>query len=198
MVEEAFSNLVKGMRRVEGWKKCQFSIDIYVTSRRDAVQDGSPQAGSRGTGKDTVGSEHSTPCSRSSSSSSIKEKSPTNLSASPDEGPSSPTSEIENRMADLPVLAQQQERKTQQTSLNHMLSDGCNGDMIKVTKLCGRPQDLTTALFGHLDEVALREDKGLTVGLCGPPSLCDDVRVQTVRLLKRGIHVELVEDCFTW
>ncbi len=53
-------------------------------------------------------------------------------------------------------------------------------------------------MFGHLNEQMLQESKGLTVGLCGPPSLCDDVRVETVHMLKKGVHVDLLEDCFTW
>lgn len=79
-----------------------------------------------------------------------------------------------------------------------LFSDGANGDLVKVTHFSGRPAALTTALFGHLDEEGLKDKKGLTVGLCGPPSLCDDVRVEAVQLLKKRVHVELLEDCFTW
>lgn len=79
-----------------------------------------------------------------------------------------------------------------------LFSKGAEGNIIKVTRFGGRPQALDTALFGHFDQQYLQESKGLTVGLCGPPSLCDDVRAETVNLLKKGVNVELLEDCFTW
>lgn len=77
--------------------------------------------------------------------------------------------------------------------------DGQNGNLIKVTHFAGRPAPLSTALFSHLDvSTPLSKLKGgLTVALCGPPSLCDEVRYNCVALMKRGVNVELVEEGFS-
>lgn len=186
VVKEAFSELVKKMEEQQSWKGCRFSIDIYITSQKHA-----------GFGVSTgPGSMRTLPSSRSSSTNSIKEKYAVDK---PQAGESSiPTSELTAAVAELPMVAQQVSSQDDDTEREDPFSDGADGNLIKVTLHGGRPDDLNSALFGHLNNQYLQESTGLTVGLCGPPSLCDDVRAETVALLKKGINVELLEDCFTW
>ncbi|KAJ1032372.1 hypothetical protein NDA16_000399 [Ustilago loliicola] len=187
VVGEAFAELVKKLKEQQSWKRCRFSIDIYVTSQKQTEQ---------GSSVTCFGSVRTLPSTRSSSTNSIKEKAAID---SPQAGESSPsTSELTNAIAELATNSHQDRSHDDSMEREDLLSDGADGNIIKVTRFGGRPEALDIALFGHFDQQYLQEGKGLTVGLCGPPSLCDDVRVETVTLLKKGINVELLEDCFTW
>ncbi|SPO25052.1 related to FRE4 - Ferric reductase [Ustilago trichophora] len=192
LVEEAFTELIEEMEAQQGRKGCRFSMDIYVTSHTHTT---SSQTSS-GIGTGSVNSGPFSPCSRSSSSNSIKEK----LPAESSQAGGSPTfsSELTNSSLELPILSRQSQTLPDNRAEENLFSDRKNGDLVKVTQFIGRPEVLSSALFGHLEEGASQEERCLTVGLCGPPSLCDDVRVETIKLLKKGVHVELLEDCFTW
>lgn len=178
LVEQAFSELVSEMQNDQAVKRCRFSMDIYVTSASKELA-------------------VSPAYSRSASTRSIKEKAEIeDAQADQASTPSGTSDRIE-----LPTLARvEQENDDDQKLSNHIFSEGSNGDTIQVSRFTGRPRVLSAALFEHLDQQALLQEreKNLSVALCGPASLCDDVRFETVRLLKKGIHVNLVEDCFTW
>ncbi|CBQ70226.1 related to FRE4-Ferric reductase [Sporisorium reilianum SRZ2] len=179
VLQEAFDELVHEMHAIEASKRCHFSMDIYVTS--------TGQKGSKSSdGPSRTGS--STPDSYSKE---MPLESP-QLDKS-----STPSVELAEGIVELPKVPQETQASDEKGQ-SGLFADGVNGALIKVRHFSGRPPVLAEALFGHLEQESLRESRGLTVGLCGPPSLCDDVRYETVSLLKKGIHVELVEDCFTW
>lgn len=167
------------MQGIDVSKRCHLTMDIYVTS--------TGQTSSRSSG----GLSHTGSSTPNSSSKEAPLDSP-QLDKS-----STPSEDFAEGIVELPKLPQETQASDEKGQ-DGVFSDGVFGDLIKVRHFSGRPTVLADALFGHLEEKALRERRGLTVGLCGPPSLCDDVRYETVSLLKRGIHVELVEDCFTW
>ncbi|CDR99655.1 hypothetical protein [Sporisorium scitamineum] len=179
ILQEAFDELVREMHSVQDSKRRQFSMDIYVTS--------TGQRSSKTSGG-------SVPPGLSSSDSYSKE---IPLESPQLDKSSTASEELAEGIAELPKMPQETQTSDEKEQ-DTLLSDGVHGDMIKVRYFSGRPTVLTDALFGHMEEQAMRESRGLTVGLCGPPSLCDDVRYETVSLLKRGVQVELVEDCFTW
>lgn len=178
LLREAFDEIVKEMHGIDPSKHCHFSMDVYITSEgSSATGDASNQAGI------------STPESTSTEGGFVKSPHSCHASTS--------SEELAEDVVQLPMMPQQAPPANEKGQ-EWFFSDGAEGRLVSVRSFKGRPAILTEALFGHLDEKSLRESRGLTVGLCGPPSLCDDVRFETVGLLKRGIHVDLVEDCFSW
>lgn len=70
------------------------------------------------------------------------------------------------------------------------------GGLVEVRRFEGRPG--LAAVHGHID-MDTEVDPGRTVfATCGPAPLCDSVRAEVVKLLKKGADVALVEDCFSW
>ncbi|TKY89359.1 hypothetical protein EX895_001890 [Sporisorium graminicola] len=176
LLEEAFDELVKHVQVEQGNKHCQFALDIYVTSTAS-----SPLVGSAAASIKDKGALESPQCQQGSISRT--------------------GSELPDDVAELPTLAHTEAATRGEKGQVCLFSDGVEGDLIKTHRFSGgRPQILSATLFGHLDQEALARQPGqnLTVAFCGPSSLCDDVRHETVSLLKKGIQVELVEECFTW
>ncbi|TKY85291.1 hypothetical protein EX895_006371 [Sporisorium graminicola] len=179
VLQDAFDELVREMHAIEGPKRCQLSMDIYVTSYDQK------------SGKASGGSVHT----GLSEPDSYSKDSPLDT---PRLGKSAtPSENLVEGMVELPMMTQETQASDDKEQ-GGLISDGEDGDLIKVDHFSGRPAVLADALFGHMEEQSLRDSRGLTVGLCGPPSLCDDVRYEVVSLLKKGVQVELVEDCFTW
>ncbi|EST09089.1 Ferric reductase transmembrane component-like domain protein [Kalmanozyma brasiliensis GHG001] len=170
LLEEAFADLLTKMQDGKS-DRCRFTMDIYVTSTGESTQ----------------------MSSLTDSDSPIKEKSSTaSISAGHESDPSADMSDD----VELPQLPKSQNEASMPSVV---FDDRANGDLIQVSHFSGRPAPLASALFSHLEEAELQGNQGsLTVALCGPPTLCDDVRFEAVRLLKRGINLELIEDCFTW
>lgn len=171
------------MERQQGIERCRISIDVYVTSHQGSKQ------GVPGTAIQPDDTIPPFPSSRTSSSNSIKKSA---------FGSSTPSSELTSPIVELQKLPHQREATTEGTGETRLFSDLTKGNDIEISLHGGRPDVLATALFSHLKEQELRDERGLTIGMCGPPSLCDDVRVEAVQMMKKGIHVELLEDCFTW
>lgn len=172
LLEEAFTELIQKMQDEKpALLPCRFTMDIYVTSNGESTR-------------------ISSICDADSP---IKEKSSTaSLSAGHESGPSADLSDD----VELPQLSKSQNEAGTQSAV---FDDGANGEFLEVKHFGGRPAPLSTALFSHLDKRTLRGSEGsLTVALCGPASLCDDVRFEAVHLLKRGANMELIEVCFTW
>lgn len=175
MLEEAFLDLVAQVQGEHDLKGCHFTMDIYVTWTVSQAL-------------------HS-----SSASSSIKEQ---------DEAGSSHHEKVLTSVgkndnmheAEVPALSHTESGNSDEEPQGKMFWDGVKGNAVKVRRFLGRPKSLSSSLFGHLDKEQLvqERDQALTVAFCGSSSLCDHIRYETVGLLKKGIPVELIEECFTW
>lgn len=176
VLEEAFIELVDQLRNMQIGNSCQFSMDIYVTSASSSLP-------------------ASLACSRfvkEEAADAPKQRSDLAVSGELD---------LSSDSIELPVLSHtEHDAINDQKPQCRLLSDRIGGQVIKVSHFNGRPQLLSSSLFGHLDQDSMLQEhnRNLFVGLCGPASLCDDVRIETIRLLKKGINVDLFEDCFTW
>ncbi len=173
------------MHGQDDWRTCKFSIDLHVTAASSSLST-VVQEMPHSDGVDTLAH-----LSSSTSLSSNEDKEQACSSDGASHKDLTPSFEFVDGIDD-----QQGGEKQRQTESGNSAQG--HEDVIKIKRTLGRPPVLSTALFGHLDSDELREKGGLVVGLCGPPSLCDDVRVETVDMLKKGYHVDLVEDCFTW
>ncbi|GAC94347.1 likely ferric reductase [Pseudozyma hubeiensis SY62] len=175
LLAEAFDDLVQQAQDEQRLKGCRFSMDVFVTSATTAAL---PDPVALGLIK--------------------KEES----STAQDGEISTPRSEFEltDKVAVLPVLSHVADEIDDNKGQEKLFRGGVEGDLVKVFRFHGRPRSLSSSLFGHLDErlLARKHDRTLKVAFCGPSSLCDDVRYETIGLLKRGVNVELVEECFTW
>ncbi|KAJ9479873.1 Ferric reductase transmembrane component 3 [Pseudozyma hubeiensis] len=193
LLRSSFAELAEQMQAAGALGGCRMSMDIYVTSDWQ-------QERTRPTSEVSSSKELCNPVpSRSSSSHSTKEKS-SREPVQPDGECSSPSDEVVNDVVEVSMVSMTSHRKQSvcREKRETLFDDRANGELVQVSFGAGRPAVLPAALFGHLDDKVLRDSEGLTVCLCGPPSLCDDVRFETVSLMKRGIHVDLVEDCFSW
>ncbi|SNX82199.1 related to FRE6 - Ferric reductase [Melanopsichium pennsylvanicum] len=71
------------------------------------------------------------------------------------------------------------------------------GDAIEINRFQGRPKSMA-AVHGHINKQSEYADGRIAFATCGPASMCDSVRAEVVALLKEGVDVALVEDCFNW
>ncbi|SPO30199.1 related to FRE3 - Ferric reductase, reduces siderophore-bound iron prior to uptake [Ustilago trichophora] len=176
LLEEAFLDLVQQVQGEHDLTGCHFTMDIYVTSTVSQALHSSSASNSIKEHADEAGSLH-------------HEKVLTSV------GKDDIILE-----AEVPALSHTESGNSDEEQQAKLFWDGVKGDAVKVCRFFGRPKSLSLSLFGHLDkEQLVRErDQALTVAFCGPSSLCDDIRYEAVGLLKKGIPVELVEECFTW
>lgn len=175
MLAEAFDDLVQQARGKQHLNACRFSMDVFVTSTTTAALPASVAL-------DLIKKEESNKVQ-------VGEV-------------SIPRSEFDltDEVAVLPVLSHAADEIEDKKGQEKLFLGGVEGDVVKVSRFYGRPGSLSSSLFGHLDEkmLARKRDRTLKVAFCGPSSLCDDVRYESIRLLKRGANVELVEECFRW
>ncbi|KAJ9480426.1 Ferric/cupric reductase transmembrane component 2 [Pseudozyma hubeiensis] len=175
LLAEAFDDLVDQARGEQHLKRCQFSMDVFVTSSATAAL------------PDPVALD-------------LIEKEESN--SAHDGEISIPRSEFKltDEVAALPVLSHVADEIDDKKAQESLFPGGVVGDVVKVSRFYGRPRSLASSLFGHLNEKmpARKRDRTLKVAFCGPSSLCDDVRYESIALLKKGVNVELVEECFRW
>lgn len=71
------------------------------------------------------------------------------------------------------------------------------GGVIEIRRFRGRPTSMAAA-HGHVTKDGAGAAGRLVFATCGPAPMCDSVRAEVVSLLKKGVDVALVEDCFNW
>ncbi|KAJ1591245.1 hypothetical protein NDA11_007535 [Ustilago hordei] len=71
------------------------------------------------------------------------------------------------------------------------------GGLIEVRRFQGRPSSMA-AVHGHILQQEGDATGRVAFATCGPAPMCDSVRAEVVALLKKGLDVALVEDCFNW
>lgn len=96
-----------------------------------------------------------------------------------------------------PMYLSQQEELTQRLLMSQDALAETRGGAIEIRRFQGRPKTMA-AVHGHITKRSGDPAGRIVFATCGPAPMCDSVRVEVVALLKRGIDVALVEDCFNW
>ncbi|SPO25053.1 related to FRE6 - Ferric reductase [Ustilago trichophora] len=91
----------------------------------------------------------------------------------------------------------QQEELSRRLVLSQDVLAETRGGVIEIRRLQGRPSSMA-AVHGHITKHGGSVTGRTIFATCGPAPMCDSVRAEVVALLKKGVDVALVEDCFNW
>lgn len=102
------------------------------------------------------------------------------------------------RVLGLPSWSSNQQEELQRHLLDSqdVLAEVQDG-LIEIRRFQGRPSSMA-AVHRHVPQREADATGRVVFATCGPAPMCDSVRAEVVALLKKGIDVALIEDCFNW